>query len=225
MDERTQSRPPRPSRLSRAALKRLRQSLDPELVSERTTEDGDLVRYIEGWRVIEQANTVFGHDRWGAELVGEVTYRPIPSSGRARSTTGLYTATVRVTVDGCLPHDDVGSSALSEQTPQGHAVAHKAAVTDALKRALRHYGDQFGNRLSAGFEELPLPDADAPPEQLRRQLLEIASSGGSDEPTTREWVSTRYGCTLEELEGRPLADAVRCLTVGLDRRNGHARAA
>jgi DNA recombination protein Rad52 len=225
MTEPNGSRPPRPRRLSRNALKQLRQPLDPDLVSERTSEDGDVLRYLEGWRVIEQANTVFGHNHWGAELVGEVAYRTLPASGRGRNAPGLYTATVRVTVDGSLPHSDVGNSAVSEQTPEGHAVAHKAAVTDALKRALRHYGDQFGNRLSAGFDELPLLEANAPPEALRRQLLEIAASAGSEESTTREWVSTRYGCTLEQLEGRPLADAVGRITAGLDRRNGNTRAA
>lgn len=93
------------------------------------------------------------------------------------------------------------------------------------RRPFHIIGDQFGNRLSAGFEELPLPEPNASPEQLRQQLLEIASSCGSDEPNTREWVSTRYGCTLEQLEGRLLADAVGRLTAGLDRRTGHARAA
>ena len=39
------------------------------------------------------------------------------------------------------------------------------------------------------------------------------------------WVSTRYGCTLEELDGRPLQDAVGRLAAGLGRRNGHAQAA
>lgn len=215
-------RPQRPRSLSRAALQRLRQPLDASLVSERTTDDGEVLRYLEGWRVIEQANAIFGYDRWGAELVGEVAYRPLSGgNGRGRSTpAGVYMATVRVTVDGCLPHSDVGTSVVAEHTAEGHATACKSAVTDALKRALRHFGSRFGNELYRGLEGVPLPEASAPPEELRRQLLEIAASAGSDETRTREWVAQRYGRPLDELEGRPLLSAVTALSRGLDRRNG-----
>jgi len=205
-------------------LSRLRQPLASELVSERAADDGTRLRYLEGWRAIAQANAIFGHDRWGAELVGEVAYRALPAPGRARGSTpgGLYTATVRITVDGGLAHSDVGAADVSEPTPEAHAVAYKAAVTDALKRALRHFGDQFGNALWAEAErdELAPLDADTPREDLRAQVLQIAASAGSDAAHTREWVEQRYGCTLEELEGRSLADAIAVLSRGLDRRNG-----
>ena len=215
MAEPNGTRPPRPRRLSRIALQRLRQPLDPELVSERTTEDGEVLRYLEGWRVIEQANAIFGHDRWGAELVGEVAYRLLPANGRGRGApAGVYTATVRVTVDGCLPHSDVGAAAVTEHTAESHATACKAAVTDGIKRALRHFGARFGLTL-AQIDETP-----GDPEELRRQVLEIAASAGSDETRTREWVAQRYGRPLDELEGRPLVNAVSALSRGLDRRNG-----
>ncbi len=102
MDEITRRRPPQPVRLSRAALGRLKQPLPPELVSERTTGHGEVLRYIEGWRAIEQANAVFGHDRWGAELVGEVTCRELPETGGGDAPVALYTATVRVTAWGVV---------------------------------------------------------------------------------------------------------------------------
>lgn len=215
MAEPNGARSPRPRRLSRAALQRLRQPLDAELVSERTTEEGEVVRYLEGWRVIEQANAIFGHDRWGAELVGEVAYRPIPANGRARGApAGMYTATVRVTVDGCLTHSDVGTGVVAEHTADGHAVAYKASVTDGIKRAFRHLGAQFGGDLASTDKLI------GDPEELRRQVLEIAASAGSDETRTREWVAQRFGRPLEELEGRSLVNAVSALSRGLDRRNG-----
>lgn len=218
-------RPPRPSSLSREAKRRLRQPLDDVLVAERTTDAGAVVRYLEGWRAIEQANAIFGVDRWGAEVIGEVAYRAFPGGGRGRTQAGgIYTATVRVTVDGCLPHSDVGVGILAESTGDGHATAYKTAVTDALKRALRHLGDQFGNRLSAGVDECDLPEA-SPPEELRRQVLTIAASAGSDETRTREWIAQRYGCPLDELEGPPLQHAVRALSQGLHRRHEQAQAA
>ncbi len=220
MAEPDRARPAQPRRLSRTAISRLRQPLDPDLVSERTADDGTPLRYLEGWRAIAQANAIFGHDRWGAEVVGDLTYRPLPAQGRARgAATGIYTATVRVTVDGGLAHSDVGAAAVAESTPDAHAVAYKAAVTDALKRALRHFGDQFGNGLWAAPED-PFSLNGLPSAELRGRVLQIAASAGSDEAHTREWVTQRYGRALEQLEDSALADAVAVLSRGLDRRNG-----
>ncbi len=224
MDENTRRRPARPRRLSRGAKRRLRQPLDAELVSERTTEHGEVLRYIEGWRAIEQANAVFGHDRWGAELVGEVACRELPATGGGDVPAALYTATVRVTVDGCRPHSDVGTAVASEPTAEGHAVAAKAAVTDALKRALRHFGERFGNGLSAALDGSVLAPSAVEADELRRRVLEIAAGAGADEERTRAWVEQRYGRPLAELDAGSLLACVDALSRGLHRRNG-ARAA
>jgi len=231
MAESNGQRPARPRRLSRRSIAELRKPLDEVLVSERTTEGGDLVRYLEGHTVIEQANSIFGFDGWGAEVVGEVVFRalrldPGPNSTQAL---GMYAATVRVRVIGCPPHSDVGCAFVADRSPDAYATAYKAAVTDALKRALRHFGARFGNdlhqRLDDRESEFASNGASAElleeqADDLRRQVLTLASQGGTDEAKTREWVSTRYGCTLEELDGRPLQDAVGRLAAGLDRRNG-----
>ena len=224
MDENTRRRPPRPGRLSRAALGRLRQPLPRGLVSERTTEHGEVLRYIEGWRAIEQANVVFGHDRWGAELVGEVACREVPATGGGEMTAALYTATVRVTARGCRPHSDIGTAVASEPTAEAHAVAAKAAVTDALKRALRHFGERFGNDLSAALDGSVLAPSAVEADELRRRVLAIAASAGSDEARTRAWVEQRYGRPLAELDAGSLLACVDALSRGLHRRNG-ARAA
>lgn len=222
-EERTNA--PQPRRLSTAAKRKLRQPLAAEHVSEREGDEGT-VRYLEGWRAIQLANAIFGEDRWGAEVVGEVAYRPIPQTGRRNATPvlGIYTATVRVTVDGCTPHSDVGTAAVEEQTPEHHATACKTAVTDGLKRALRHYGAGLGNELSARLDGTDTTGpVDAEP--LRREVLAIAERAGSDEARTREWVAEKYGCPLNELDAHRLRDAVTRLARGLDRRNGHAQAA
>ncbi len=216
----------RPRRLSTAAKRKLRQPLAPEHISARETGDGP-VRYLEGWRAIQLANAIFGEDRWGAEVVGEVTYRPIPQTGRRNATPvlGIYTATVRVTVDSCPSHSDVGAAAVEEQTPEHHATAYKAAVTDGLKRALRHYGAGLGSELSARLDGTDATASAVDAEPLRREVLAIAERAGSDEARTREWVAEKYGCPLDELDARRLQDAVSRLARGLDRRNGHAQAA
>ena len=129
----------------------MRQPLDPKLVSERKGRGGRRFSYIEGHTAIDQANQVFGYGGWGYELVGEVTLREFKSGA-------AYSATVRVTVPGAPSRTDVGFQPVSDDSAEGHETAYKGAVTDALKRALRSFGDRFGNGLygdpptSAGHE-------------------------------------------------------------------------
>ncbi len=218
MSDSNGTREVRPRRLTPAARRRLQQPLPPELVSERTTADGEVLRYLEGWRAIEEANAIFGPDRWGAELVGEITSRPQLGTGGNGAV--VYTATVRVTAWGCLPHSDVGTAVAEDRSAEAHAMAVKAAATDALKRALRHFGARFGNGLGS---EPAIDDAGAAgirPEELRRRVLEIAASAGSDEARTESWVERRYGRPLAELDAPSLAAAVDVLSRGLHRRSG-----
>src|SRR5690606_29795308 len=122
------------------ALSLLNQALSSNLVSERETRDGRLVQYLEGWAAISQANRVFGFDGWSAELVGDVAYHPmrlIDAGSGEQLAVAMYTATVRVSVKGCLPRTDAGCSFAYLDTPESHETAYKGAVTDALKRTLR----------------------------------------------------------------------------------------
>jgi DNA repair and recombination protein RAD52 len=207
----------------------LNQSLDAAVVSERETRDGQLVRYIEGWAAISQANRVFGFDTWGAEVVGDVAFRPFsftdPDTGEQLAV-GMYSTAVRVSVRGCLPRVDVGCAFAANDTPEAHEAAFKGAVTDALKRSLRYFGDQFGNRLydrRSGMEAASSPPVSAPQikgEEMRRRVLELSARLGADEVKARAWAQKRYGQELDVLTAEQLADAVRFLADKLNRRNG-----
>lgn len=119
----------------------LRQPLSPELIAIRPN---DKKRYLEGWNAINQANRIFGYDRWGTEVLG-VEYKELTrTSGKPA---GLYAATVRVTVTGWATKTDVGIGITAGDSPDAHETAYKGAVTDAMKRALRQFGPQFGNEL------------------------------------------------------------------------------
>ena len=96
--------------------------------------------YLASWDVIATANEIFGFDGWSSEttrleLVG-------PEFG--------WLATVRITVGGVVREDSgfapyaIGEQGLLRETVD---TAVKAAVSDALKRALRSFGEQFGNSL------------------------------------------------------------------------------
>ena len=113
----------------------LQRPLAPALVSQRN-ESGRTLSYIEGFTAIDQANSIFGFDGWSHEVV-RLDYNPDIKA---------YLAIVRVRV-GEATHEDVGTGLVQGDRPTGHETAMKGAVTDALKRALRAFGDQFGNSL------------------------------------------------------------------------------
>ena len=128
----------------------LAQPLDPALVSQRKGRGGRRFDYLEGHTAIEQANRIFGFGGWGYELVGDVTLRQLESADSRTgevSRSAAYSAVVRVTVPGAPSRTDVGLQAVADESAEGHETAFKGAVTDALKRALRSFGDQFGNGL------------------------------------------------------------------------------
>jgi len=128
----------------------LAQPLDPQLVSQRKGRGGRMFDYVEGHTAIDQANRIFGFGGWGFELVGDVTLRRIEQADpRTGEVTGsdAYSAVVKVTVPGAPGRTDVGFQPVTDDSPEGHETAYKGAVTDALKRALRSFGDRFGNGL------------------------------------------------------------------------------
>ena len=111
--------------------------------------------YVRGDYVINVANDIFGFDGWRSEILG---LQCVESSqqGNAnyegRDKAGYlvaYTARVRVTVrvgGAEHSHEDAGYGEGIDyaNVGQAHESAVKEAVTDALKRALRHWGNQFG---------------------------------------------------------------------------------
>jgi recombination DNA repair RAD52 pathway protein len=128
--------------LTRRTPDLLAEPLNPELVSERETRDGRPTQYLEGWATMDQANRLFGSDQWGPELIDGVSYhalRLIDDVSGEQLATGVYTASVRVSVRGCLPKTDIGCAFARRETPEEHETA-KGAVTDAYKRALRQFG-------------------------------------------------------------------------------------
>jgi len=206
----------------------LAKPLDRLLVSERESRDGRFLHYLEGWAVINQANRIFGYDGWGTELVSDVAFRPIhlvDPDTEVSLAVGMYTAVVRVTIRGCASRSDAGCAFVSADTPEAHEAAYKGAVTDALKRALRYFGDQFGNRL---YDRRAIADprvpvsAPAKPgklESMRRKVLELSTRIGLDAGEALARVEKRCGEPLDTLTEEQLAGAIRELAEEYNRRN------
>ena len=228
--------------LSPTVTNALSQPIDPALVSQRRGRAGRTFSYIEGHVAISEANRVFGYGGWGYELVADVTLREIenidPGTGEVKLIRA-YSAPVRVTVPGAPPRTDVGFHAVTEETPDGHETALKGAVTDGLKRALRSFGDRFGNGLygepstGSGGAKSPTGGQSRPErvpartengtsgqtqtngssesqvEMLRRRLFEIATEQGFDEDGVRNAVVERTGKGVDELTAGELAPLVK----------------
>lgn len=132
----------------------LADKLDPAHLKTRK-QGKDTFTYVEAWRVIERANSIFGFDGWDRETVAlektvDETYEKEGWNGGSPVEMRRvgYMARVRVTVRAG------GKVVVREGTGHGQGAAKdptaafegavKEAETDAMKRALMTLGDQFG---------------------------------------------------------------------------------
>lgn len=103
--------------------------------------------YLEGWHVIAEANRIFGFDGWSYETVETRCVSEAPRKiGKAQKDGWgvTYTSRVRVTVKGIVREDFGAGHGYDIDVGLAHESAVKEAVTDALKRALRTFGNPFG---------------------------------------------------------------------------------
>ena len=203
-----------------AVTKELEQPLDPSLVSQRKGRAGRFYSYIEGHTVIDQANRIFGFSGWGFELVGDVTLRQIEqldSKTGEVSRIRAYSAPVRVTVPGAPPRTDIGFHTVAEESGEGHETACKGAVTDGLKRALRSFGEAFGNGLygdqpASGQPAKQAAAADSLAPSLRETLLGLGVMQGFEVEQVRAAVKAKTGKDLDKLTAAELSPLVEGAT-------------
>ena len=118
----------------------LQQPIDKKNVETRDgNRDGTLqLSYVEGWHVINEANRIFGFDGWSCETIETTCVNSEPDAV-------TYTAKVRITVGNIVRE---GTGAGHGNTKQGIGINHESAIkeaeTDAKKRALMSFGNQFG---------------------------------------------------------------------------------
>jgi hypothetical protein len=146
----------------------LRQPLDMSRVKRRQAPGMGSVPYLEGYDVIDRANTIFGF-AWSFDLMGEPVIvrwqkkllawnqqekRKVPAldaNGNVQTEeVGLVYITGKVTIelDGKLfSHADLGRCIFTGDTPEALDMALAGSATDCLKRCFRQMGEQFGNSL------------------------------------------------------------------------------
>ncbi|XP_062615867.1 uncharacterized protein LOC134277555 [Saccostrea cucullata] len=125
----------------------LRQKLGPEFISQRAGAGGQRLAYIEGWRLINLANELFGFNGW-SHSVSQQTVDFVDHSG-GRYYVGV-SAFVKVQLKDGVFHEDIGYGVSEGMKSKALSLekARKEAVTDGLKRALKSFGNSMGNCLA-----------------------------------------------------------------------------
>jgi DNA recombination protein Rad52 len=161
---------------------------------------GRKVSYVEGWHVIAECNRIFGFGGWSSDtaFLNCVASNPrkIGREPNQREGFGVtYVAKVRITV-GEVHRDGFGSGhGIDVDLGQAHEAAVKEAETDARKRALMSFGNQFGLALY-DKEQANVVDAVDEAEATRLRFVEeckasIERIAGHDKPDdlVRWWMS------------------------------------
>ncbi|KAK0284174.1 DNA repair protein rad52 [Friedmanniomyces endolithicus] len=127
---------------------RLEKQLGPEYISTRPGAGGGKVHYLAAEKVINLANEVFGFNGWSSSIQNVQIDFVDEHAENGKITLGLSTI-VRVTLRDGTFHEDIGYGHIENCKGKAAAFekAKKEAATDALKRALRTFGNVLGNCL------------------------------------------------------------------------------
>ena len=124
--------------------------LDSSRIKNRSKGNINL-SYLEAFDVLETANRIFGYGNWSYAITSLEEVSQETNSNQ--NIIIAYRAVVNVTVNDLshnkhISREDVGfGSGIAKTLADAHEGAAKEAVTDAIKRAMRSFGNQFGNSL------------------------------------------------------------------------------
>ncbi len=171
----------------------LNQPIDPKNVETRDgNRSGTLqLAYVESWHVIKEANRIFGFDGWSSETIQL-------DCVQNDDVCVTYIAKVRVTV-GDVIREGVGAGhGKGERVNLGdkHESAVKEAESDARKRALMQFGNQFGLSLYDAKKAWKNPKKDRTP--VTAQNLTVVAKDAILKADTRQ----RLDKCAESLEVR-----------------------
>lgn len=197
-----------PSGISEAMKTELDKDLDPARV--KTKPGGGNKSYLAEHDVVRTANRIFGYGRWGTEIV-EMVHLGTVQMKNAKGEEGWYTGyrcTVRLTVVGCVPVDGEGYGDAFEKQWSAQITTHELAVkeaeSDAIKRAFKKWGDQFGLILYAKAEDLRRIEAEkhaeqeAASEEERRAAWAAENKASDDEVEALKEMASKVGPDVRE---------------------------
>lgn len=124
--------------------------LDNSRIKSRTKGNVDL-SYLEGFDIIETANRIFGYGNWNYTI--SKLEQVSQETNQNQNVVICYKAIVLVSVYDMqhaknVSREDVGfGTGIAKMLADAHESGAKEAVTDAIKRTFRSFGNQFGNSL------------------------------------------------------------------------------
>ncbi|KAH0570314.1 DNA repair protein RAD52 [Spironucleus salmonicida] len=126
-------------------LKVLSTPLTKQQLAYRQGPRGTKIPYLEVSLAIQQANQAFGPCAWSSEIKN-LQQNYLKEDGDQFRVS--FSATVRVSLENGCFHEDIGQgNAERRQLSEAIEHAQKGAVSDAVKRCLRYFGDGVGNRI------------------------------------------------------------------------------
>lgn len=178
----------------------LQRRLGPEFISQRPAGGGQKVCYIEGHRVVNLANELFGYNGWSHSITQQNVDFVDLINGKFYVGVSAF---IKVQLkDGCF-HEDVGYGVSEGLKSKAMSLekARKEAVTDGLKRSLRSFGNALGNCI-LDKEYLRMVNK-LPKQQTDFQLADAKRK--DDEPMVRK---ARYSSLLQvQLQPLPPPDS------------------
>ena len=124
--------------------------LDSSRIKSRSKGNVSL-SYLEGFDVIETANKIFGYGNWSYNI--SKLEQVSQEMNHNQNNVICYKAVINITVHDIqhsksVTREDVGfGTGIAKTLADAHEGGAKEAVTDAIKRTLRSFGNQFGNSL------------------------------------------------------------------------------
>ena len=158
----------------------LKYDIEPSRIKSRSKGNINL-SYLEGFDLIETANKIFGHGNWSYTIT---SLEQVSQETNANQNIVIcYKALVKLSVYSLdhskhISKEDVGfGTGIAKTLADAHEGGAKEAVTDALKRSMRSFGNQFWNSLydksrnhqAQSQATTQIPNSQPTPSQPQRQ--------------------------------------------------------
>ena len=175
---------------STETIEQLNEELAKEDIKTRDGTGSEKLSYLASHHVINEANRIFGFGNWATEIgilkqIDKTEYEkpPYNAGDKPKQMISIsFLCQLKLTVSNgekTVSHEDTGfGNGVAGNTAYGTGscieLASKEAVTDALKRCLRYYGNKFGLSLyDKGNAPMTMPEIEAAKIVTEEQLKEL----------------------------------------------------
>ena len=202
--------------------------LDPKHV--KPPPQGKYGEYVDSHHVLSEANRIFGFDGWGYTITRLDLCTRVEGkdrNGNPQVRVG-YRCTVQATAGGVVKEGAAVGTGMAK--PENEADAHESAVkeaeTDALKRALRSFGNTFGLALY----DKTKADVQAPPpptlsDEQREELMLLLDKANLPVDAILKKARQNTGLPIPDLCDLPVTELDGIRTAALNRtQKGHENA-